>query len=257
MRECHRRPRLKNLALKRQVESWIKKKWSPEIISGRLARNCGRKIIGHEAIYQWIYTEAPHLIRHLPRKHLFRGFRRINRANSMIPGRVHVSRRSQKANLHLEPGHWEVDLIVSRKGKAALKVAVERKTRFTRLFKVHNHSPHASFTALSHIFSSIPQPFRKSITYDNGFENALHRQINSKFNLQSFFCSPGHSWEKPTVENTNGLIRWFLPKRSNLDIIPHHKILAIESWLNSRPRKCLEFQTPLEAFNKISGALTP
>ena len=80
--------------------------------------------------------------------------------------------------------------------------------------------------------------------------------LDDRFSMESFFCYPGHCWEKPTVENTNGLIRWFLPKRTNFDIISEDQILKVENWLNSRPRKCLGFNTPNEALKHLSGALT-
>lgn len=254
--ECHKRPRLKSKPLKKQIEAWLKLKWSPEIIAGRLKKEKGRHVISHESIYQWVYQEAPHLIPYLPRHQPYRGHRRINRSKTHILGRVSVLKRSKKANLRKEPGHWEVDLLEGGRGRSALKVAVERKTRLTKLAKVPNKSSQISFLALSHIFSAIPQGMLKSATYDNGFENTLHREINARFNIRSFFCCPGHSWEKPTVENTNGILRWFLPKSANLDIISDHQILAIERWLNSRPRKCLKFSTPQEAFNSACGALT-
>ena len=252
--QCHRRQRLKSKGVRSQVERWLRRKWSPEIIAGRLAKRRGRKIVSPEAIYQWVYREAPHLIRFLPRKHPHRGFRRVDRSKVMILGRISVDLRPDEANLRLEPGHWEADLVVGR-GRAALKVAVERKTRFTRLAKVSDKSAQASYLALRRIFSSVPPVLRKSVTYDNGTENVLHRELNSLFDLSSYFCYPGHALEKPTVENTNGLIRWFLPKRSNLDIIPDHKIRKIENWLNSRPRKCLGFQTPTEAVHSLGVAL--
>lgn len=244
--QCHRKERLKNPALRAQVEADIRKRWSPEIIAGRLAREKGFRVISHEAIYQWIYRDAPHLIRCLPRHHFKRYFRSSRRVNYQIPGRRFLSERPFEAQSRQQPGHWEVDLMVG-KGTSALKVLVERKTRFTRLSKVCNKTPHASFLTLSRILASIPSPLRISLTYDNGTENALHRELNSRFQTQSFFCRPFSWWEKPTVENTIGLIRWFLPKRSNLDIIPDQKILEIETWLNSRPRKCLKFLTPSEA----------
>jgi len=250
LRQSHRRPRLKNAVLRRRVESWLLKRWSPEIIAGRLARLKGRKLISPEAIYQWVYAEAPHLIRSLPRHRPVRGARRMDRSKSLIPGRVSVYNRPPEANLRLESGHWEVDLVIG-KGKSALQVAVERKTRTTRLAKIPDKTAIASYHALCRIFSSVPQHLRRSVTYDNGFENALHQLLNARFNMRSFFCLPSHCWEKPTVENTNGLIRWFLPKRSNFDMISDQRILEIENWLNSRPRKCLQFLTPLEAITHL------
>lgn len=254
-RACHRRERLRNPALKKQVRDLLKHHWSPEIIAGRLATLFGYSVVSHEAIYQWVYADSRNLIRFLPRHNRIRGIRRIDRSKSLILGRIPVTERSPQANRREEHGHWEVDLVIGG-GRSALQVAVERKTRFSRLAKVHDKSANASCRALHRTFSTIPESFHKSITYDNGLENALHREINQSFGLQSYFCFPHHPWEKPSVENTNGLIRWFLPKRTNLDIISHRKIAEIEAWLNSRPRKCLNYKTPQEALDLASGALT-
>ena len=114
-----------------------------------------------------------------------------------------------------------------------------------------NKSAQASYNALSFLFSSIPPALRHSITYDNGLENLLHVEINLRFGLRSYFCDPYHSWEKGTVENTNGLIRRFLPKKSNFDTVALSSLQRIESWLNSRPRKCLDFQTADEVFPRL------
>jgi IS30 family transposase len=91
---------------------------------------------------------------------------------------------------------------------------------------------------------------RRSITYDNGAENYEHSRVNKELTIVSFFCEPYHSWEKGTVENTNGIIRRRFPKRTNFDMITVAEIQAVESWLNNRPRKCLHFVTPSEAFAK-------
>jgi IS30 family transposase len=107
---------------------------------------------------------------------------------------------------------------------------------------------------LSFLLSQIDVPLRSSITYDNGNENRLHAYLNATFSLKSYFCDPYHAWEKGTIENTNGLIRRFLPKSTDLATIPLLKIQHIEDWLNNRPRKCLNFLTPAEAF-RACGAL--
>jgi IS30 family transposase len=252
----HRRGRLKNAEIRRTVEDWLHRKWSPEIIAGRLAREHGHHVISHEAIYQWVYAEARYLIPFLPRRHTQRRPQYIPRWKREIPDRIHVSQRPADATSRREAGHWESDLVVGP-GRAALSVSVERQTRFTRLAKVHNKSAQASFNALRHIFSDIPQNLRQSVTYDNGKENSLHREINRLLGLRSYFCAPHACWEKPVVENTNGLIRWHFPKRTNFDKISPQDIQRVEHWLNSRPRKCLQFQTPAEALKLASVAFTP
>jgi IS30 family transposase len=90
----------------------------------------------------------------------------------------------------------------------------------------------------------LPKHLRRSVTYDNGTENAEHDQLNKDLGMQSYFCEPYHSWEKATVENRNGLVRLFFPKKSNLDNIEERVIQQAEDWINNRPMKCLDFQTP-------------
>ena len=105
---------------------------------------------------------------------------------------------------------------------------------------------------INYRLSRLPVKFRKSITYDNGTENAEHEKINRVLNIKSFFCNPYHSWEKGTVENTNGLIRYYLPKKTDFSIISEAVIKEIENRLNNRPRKCLNFKTPSEVFTKFA-----
>ncbi len=247
-----------DISLQKRVTRQLKEGWSPEIIAGRLKReNDGVPVISHEAIYQWVYSEAKPLIKCLVQS---RPRRRSRSARPWpkrsIPQRVSIHQRPESVDLRQEPGHWETDLVVGP-GRAALQVLVERQTRFTRLRKVPNKTAQASYEALSVLFSTVHLFLRKSITYDNGFENLLHVELNQRFQLKSFFCEPYHSWEKGTVENTNGLVRRFFPKRTNFDTLPPRVIERVEAWLNRRPRKCLNFQTSAEAYQLLGVALTP
>jgi IS30 family transposase len=240
-----------DLPLKNRVTRELKQGWSPEIIAGRLKRERGHCVIGHEAIYRWIYSDARELISSLVRSHR----RRQSRSSRpwpkrLIPQRVSIVHRPLDVNLRHVPGHWETDLVWGQ-GRYALQVLVERKTRFVRLQLIPNKTAHASYLALSSLLSAIPPILRQSITYDNGYENLLHVHINQLFHMRSFFCEPYHSWEKGTVENTNGLVRRFLPKKTNLDSVSPARIQRIEDWLNNRPRKCLNFQTAGEALSSL------
>lgn len=251
-RDVHRRPRLKNHALRLQIEQWLQEGWSPEIIAGRLKRDSGQTIISHEAIYQWIYTEAPHLIQTLVRSHPKRWPRHYSRKRykTHIPRRISIQDRPALINTRQQPGHWEADLVIGR-GKAALQVAVERKARYTRLQKIPDKTARSARRALHASLKDLPAILRRSVTYDNGSENVEHLRLNFDLKMDSYFCQPYHSWEKGTVENTNGLIRRFLPKKTNFDMIPDDQIRRIESWLNNRPRKCLGFQSPAEVLTSF------
>ncbi len=171
----------------------------------------------------------------------------------MISHRVFIGERPEEANKRQTVGHWETDTVWG-KGSSALQVLIERKSRFIQIRKIRNKTAQASYEALSDIFSGIDERHRKTITYDNGPENALHSHLNERFKMQSYFCLPYHSWEKGSVENANGLIRRFLPKKTDLDTIPTKTLSRLQHWLNTRPRRCLNFKTPTEAYCQ-TGAL--
>jgi IS30 family transposase len=255
-RNNHRRPlKLQNHPrLRRLVIRWLKKGWSPEIIAGRLKHHAGFPLVSYSSIYRWVRAEAQDLSRHLLRARLVprpRGSGSWKKRS--IPYRVSIHERPEIVNSRQEPGHWEVDLLCGP-SRAAVQVFVERHTRFVRLTLLSNKTAQASYDALYSILSGVDVPLRSSITYDNGGENRLHAYINATFSTRSYFCDPSHAWEKGTVENTNGLIRRFLPNSTDLSTISPLKIERIQNWLNNRPRKCLNYLTPAEAF-RACGAL--
>jgi IS30 family transposase len=246
----HKRMRLKSRVLRYEVEQMLVKGWSPEIIAGRIPGHRKDLLsISPEAIYQWIYSERPDLIGCLVRAHPKRWPRRHRKyaPRPGIPRRVPLTERSPAANDRQEIGHWETDLVVGP-GLAALQVSVERQTRYTQLRKVAQKTAPLCRAALTDVLAPLPEKLRRSITYDNGSENYEHTVLNEDLGMSSYFCQPYHSWEKGTVENTNGLVRRLVPKRTPLGPITPQRFQEIENWLNDRPRKCLKFQTPREAF---------
>lgn len=244
LKRSHRWPRrlTHDPALKQTVESLLHLRWSPEIIAGHLKETHRAPIISHEAIYQWLYKDAQPLLRFLVRHHPRRLPLQAKRFKPQIPQRISVHQRPAPANLRLEPGHWETDLLIGP-GSSALQVLVERQTRFTHIQILPDRSAQAAFIALRRFFKTVPLSFRKTITYDNGSENFLHHHLNRSVSLRSYFCDPYSAWQKGSIENTNGLIRRFLPKRTDFDTISPQRIQALQDWLNSRPRKCLNFKT--------------
>ncbi len=248
-KQGHKRRRLKDRAIRNEVELMLSKGWSPELIAGRLKRDHPQwDTISHEAIYQWLYTERPDLVGYLLRANPKRHRRwKTSRHKTRIPERVSIQNRPACINERREPGHWEADLVVGS-GSAALQVAVERSSRLTRIKKIHNKSAEASRKALHSVLSPVPAHLRRSITYDNGLENVEHNVLNKDLGMRSWFCEPYHSWEKGQVENTNGLIRRFIPKRSKLDDLSDDKIKEVQDWINDRPKKVLAFRTPNEVF---------
>jgi transposase, IS30 family len=246
---AHKRPRLKNDLIRDYVENKLKLGWSPEQISGRLGLDHPGNKISHEAIYQYIYKEQRELIRLLPRAHKKRqkrGHTRKHR-NSHIPNRVPIENRPESVDARIEAGHWESDTLGSRLSKAALVVNVERKTRVTLISKIDYKTAFNTKDSIIQKLSVLPKKLRQTITYDNGYENSLHENVSKALQIKSYFCAPNASWQKGTVENTNGLIRRFFPKKTDFLVISDNEVQLVEFLLNNRPRKCLNYLTPYES----------
>lgn len=250
--------RLKTKRIRSYVSRQLKRGWSPELISGRLAHLWPQETVSPEAIYQWVYIEAtqliPCLVRHHRRRLSFGHSRR--HAKNHIPGRVPIDKRPKVINQRKQFGHWETDTMVSRESKVAVRALAERQSRFTKLGKLKRKTAPQMSHSLNRTLCHYPKKARLSLTYDNGTENTNHLDTNLVLGTKSFFCAPFHSWEKGTVENTIGLVRRHLPKKTDLAKVSPKKLKTIERWLNNRPRKCLGFKTPAEVFRR-SVALTP
>ena len=238
------------------VREKLRMGWSPELLAGRMRIELPGHSVSYESIYYHVYHKERELITFLARSHRHRRPRKNlrTRRGPPIPDRICITERPDAANGRTEFGHWEVDTMLSSLvGKAAIVVVTERKSRFTKIKKLRSKSSFEVEKALLEIFSSLPPNLRKTFTYDNGPENSRHTYVNNQLGTSSFFCHAYHSWEKGTVENTISLIRRFIPSASNLDPIPELTFLNIENWLNSRPRKCLNFSSPYEILALQSG----
>jgi IS30 family transposase len=168
-----------------------------------------------------------------------------------IPERKSILERPASVHQRKQAGHWETDTVIARTSRAALLAAVERKSRYTRLMKLHRRTAQQVRISLNRSFSQYPKKLRRTITYDNGPENVEHITVNKTLGTQSYFCQPFHSWEKGTVENTIGIIRRTFPKKTNFDLVSHDDVKRLERKLNNTPRKILHFQTPKEVFDRI------
>lgn len=244
------RERLKSLQIRTYVEEKLKEKWTPELIAGRLPIEHTGLTTNYESIYQWIYTQRRDLIKHLPRSHRKRRKRGSakNKGCVRVPNRVMINQRPAEVETRIDPGHWEADTAVSRQSKAAVAVVYERTSRYCMLTLMESKTAQNMQNAVVDNLMDLPAELRKSITYDNGTENAFHETINAKLNTASYFCQPYHSWEKGGVENSIGLIRRFYPKKTDWALLSQNDLAIIEHWLNTRPRKCLGFRTAQEVF---------
>ena len=247
---AHVRERLANDAVKAYVVKHLQNEWSPEQIAGRIPIDLSGHKTNYESIYQFVYQERRDLIPFLRRRHRIRRKRGSakNKRSIRIPNRTSIDMRPESVNNRKEPGHWETDTAISRASKEALQVSVERKTCFVKIRKLARKSAQCMHEALCDSLLPLKPEMRKTITYDNGKENVKHVETNKVLGTNSYFCTPYHSWEKGSVENTIGLIRQYLQKQTDFSIIPESQIEMIEARLNSRPRKRLGFLTPEEAF---------
>jgi transposase, IS30 family len=248
----HRRPRLKNDLIRQYVIDNLEEGWSPEQIAGRLPIDHPDQIISHEAIYQYIYdlqTEIRlELIQHLRRAHKKRknkGFGRKEK-KTKIPNRNPIDARPKAVEDRKQYGHWEGDTLISRKSKAALHTLVERKSRLLVLSKLDRKSATETSRTIIRRLGKLPLKGRRTLTLDNGTENAKHEKVTAKLGMKCYFARPYASWQRGTNENMNGLVRWYLPKGTDFSKIDKEHLKLIEYLINSRPRKCLGYKTPLE-----------
>lgn len=253
--DSHRRRRLKNTKLRSFVRRKLKQGWSPELIAGWLHLHRPEMKISYEAIYQFIYDRNERsqedLVQYLVRSHKRRrrGHRHTHRTPH-IPERVPLSRRPTHVLTRRQFGHWEADTVMTRRGVAGLGAIVERKSRFVQLSKLRRKTSTVVSGTIIRSLARFPVKARRTITYDNGSENVEHLRVNAALGTQSYFCEPYRSWERPTVENTIGLVRRTYPKKTKFDRIPARDIKNLERRLNSKPRKCLNYRSPSEVFSE-------
>jgi transposase, IS30 family len=244
--------RLKNDFIRQYVRDGLEQGWSPEQISGRIRIDHPRHSINHEAIYQYIYhpqnpnrLEMINLLRRAHKKRRAKGIGRKER-KTKIPNRIPIDARPKSVENRRRYGHWEGDSLISRKSKAALNTLTERKSRLVLITKLPRKGAAETNQAIIKRLKKLPSKGRQTLTLDNGTENANHEKLSAKLGIKCYFAHPYSSWERGTNENLNGLIRWYLPKGTDFSKIDATLVARIEYLLNSRPRKCLGYKTPLE-----------
>ena len=250
---------LKEPAIFLYVRRNLRKGRSPEAIAGRIKIDHPRLSICHETIYQYIYAKrlksrGMHLEQYLVlrrKKRLRHNGRSVHRM-SKIPEAVSIDFRPKVVARRKQAGHWETDNIIGKQtDDTALSVTVERVTRVALLNKLFNRTATVKTVTVTSRLKQFPKDFKRTLTADNGSENTNHRQITDLTGMLVYFCHAYHSWEKGTVENTNGRIRRFIPKGVSIDSISSEYIAALEYKLNSTPRKCLQYFTPYEKIHKL------
>jgi IS30 family transposase len=248
----HSRPLLKSKKIQQYARRKLKLGWSPEIIAGRLKKT--GQSISHEAIYQFIYhqdtPDREQLISQLCRAHRKRRIKGKVR-KTKIPNRISIDARPKAADHRKQAGHWEGDTLISRSSKAALHSLTERTTRLLRLSKLKGKTAAETNKAVTRALRKLPAEGRRTLTLDNGTENADHAKLTAALGLKCYFADPYASWQRGSNEQINGLIRRYLPKGTDFSKIDKDQIKRIERLINNRPRKCLGFKTPLEVARSI------
>ena len=229
--------------------------WTPEQISGKLKLeypNDPIMSISHESIYRYIYTQPQarlnkKLIKLLVRKKTRRRPPKKRRGTgSKIINQVSIDNRPKHIDLREEVGHWEGDLVIGKNHKSAIGTIVERKSRYTLIIKLKSKKAMEVAKMFSKILNRLNPILKKSMTYDNGIEMARHQEITKRTGMKIYFAHPYSSWERGTNENTNGLIRRYLPKGTDFNLIDQKELHIIQEKLNNRPRKIIGFKTPKE-----------
>lgn len=243
--------------LKMAVFRGLLKRYSPELISGRLNLEYpddASMHISYESIYRYIYSHPQgklnmKLIKLLTRHKSRRRRPKPKGKRQSIIDRVSIDNRPQHIDNRKEVGHWEGDLMIGLRQDSCLGTLIERKIRYTLLSKLPNKKSEIVVEAFAGKLNVIPGFFRKTLTYDNGTEMAKHKHFTSQTGMDVYFAHPYSSWERGTNENTNGLIRRFYPKRTDFNMITDTEVENLQNWLNNRPRKVLGYYTPAELFS--------
>jgi len=256
-----RQDRLKNKLVRNYVVDHLKKKWSPEQISGRIESDLNQTI-SHEAIYQYIYYQIHRqgcgdlkpncedlriYLRRKRKRRVPKGARRCQRV--FKPKGTIIDERPDIVEQRQRIGDWESDSVESRDQKPGINTLVERQTGLVLISKLFNRTSRATTTAIVRRLSYLPLKAKQTITFDNGTENSNWMELERKTKIKTFFCHTYSSWERGTNENTNGLIREYFPKKTDFTTIPDEEIKRVEDDLNNRPRKRLNYKTPLEVFS--------
>jgi len=246
--------------LLRYIIVHLKKKWSPEQISLSLKKkfpNQKNMQVSHETIYYYVYLHSKkslkeELIKQLRQKRKTRGSRHTKAVRDIkILDRLSIDERPQEVLGRQIPGHWEGDLIVGKEHGSVIGTLVERSSRYVILVHLENKEAETVRKAFEAEFIKLPKLMRKSLTYDNGTEMAQHKLLTKRTKMKVYFTHPYSPWERPTNENTNGLLRDYFPKGTDLSVHSKSYLKKVQRELNERPRKVLDVRSPAEVFNEM------
>jgi IS30 family transposase len=262
-REQARRPKTPKLACPRlaaRVTAWLAEWWSPQQIAARLRIEFGgdpMMRVSHETIYQALYVQGRgelrrELARCLRTGRAKRRPRHRGQNIGQIRDMVMISERPAEAADRAVPGHWEGDLLIGTDLTSAVGTLVERTTRYVVLLHLPDgHAAHLVEQAMRQAISALPAQLTRTITWDQGKEMANHAEFTLATGIPVYFCDPHKPWQRGTNENTNGLLRQYLPKGTNLSVHSADDLAGIARSLNNRPRKTLGYMTPSEKLAEL------
>jgi IS30 family transposase len=233
-----------------KVERLVRRQWSPEQISGVLRKNAGLSI-SHETIYRHIWVDRWH------GGSLFRELRQVTKkrrkrygaydSRGRLAGKRHISDRPKVVERRSQSGHWEIDTVMGDGARHCILTLVERATGFVVIGKLRTRGSHETARKATELIRRHPDRF-KTITSDNGTEFHAYKRVEKATGVKFYFATPHHAWERGTNENTNGLIRQYLPKRKSMAQVTQRECDRIAKKLNTRPRKRYNYDTPEERF---------
>jgi transposase, IS30 family len=243
-----------------EVARRLQELWSPLEISERLALDYPDDMemrVSHETIYQSLFVQGRgelrrELARCLRSGRATRRPRGIRDGRGRLPGMVNISERPSEADDRAVPGHWEGDIILGEGGRSAVGTLVERSTRLVLLLHLeHGRSADSVDAAMRKTIATLPLELRRSITWDQGAEMANHAAFTIETGIPIYFCDPHAPWQRGSNENTNGLLRQYLPKGTDLSRHTAAELVSIQHSLNGRPRKTLGYLTPSEVYAQV------
>jgi transposase, IS30 family len=259
-----RRPKLRKLEryprLLAAVQVGLMEGWSPEQISARLRVDHPDEMemrISPETIYQSLFVQARGELRRQLKGDLRSGRTRRKQRGSRqrhgrIVGMISISERPAAVEDRAVPGHWEGDLLMGAGNQSAIATLVERHTRYVLLARLERgHGTEEVIEAITERIGTLPAHLAKSLTWDQGRELAAHKRFSEQTGIQVYFCDPHSPWQRGSNENTNGLLRQYLPKGSDLAARSQIALDTIAAQLNGRPRKTLDWMTPAEKMNEL------
>jgi transposase, IS30 family len=253
-----RKPFKINEELEKKIRTELQNEWSPEQIVGRMALDNYHEStlkVSHETIYQYIYRkqkQGDKLYLKLRRRRKKR-LKRLKKddGRGKIPNKVMINQRPPIIENKERIGDWEGDTIIGKDHQGAMLTLVERKSKYTLIFPLMSKTAKEVEDKMGEINTIIPF---HSVTFDNGREFTNHQEIALKVDCQVFFAFPYHSWERGLNENTNGLIRQYIPKKTDFKNYSNEYVLEVQNKLNNRPRKTLNFLTPIEYLKNMKIA---